>query len=164
MHLLGEHPWSVCPVYSDALSASLAQAWLEALSSTRHLSWLPQEVLRGWLWPHLGTGAGPDLNCPYAPWGHQPHIPPAIDCDTIYSIFNRGKKLYFQIFQTFFFFLMAYGKLAGSGMGWRAQWGSSHQHAPAPMLATLCLSQGMLGGKPAQNLPFAIRERGQCHL
>lgn len=21
----------------------------------------------GWLWPHLGTGAGPDLSCLYAP-------------------------------------------------------------------------------------------------
>lgn len=106
MHLPGEQPWSVCPVCSDALSAFLAQAWLEALSSTRHLSWLLWEVERGWLWPHLGTGAGPDLNCPHAPWSYQAHIPPAMDCDTIYSIFNRGKtgrrSSIFRFFRPFF--------------------------------------------------------------
>lgn len=107
MHLPGEQPWSVCPVCSNALSAFLAQVWLDALSSTRHLSWLLWEVERGWLWPCLGTGAGPDLNYPHAPWSYQAHIPPAMDCDTIYSIFNRGKtgrrSSIFRFFSDHFF-------------------------------------------------------------
>lgn len=40
-----------------------------------------------------------------------------------------GDKLYFQIFQTIFF-LMAYWKLAGPGVGWMAQVGSPHPGCP----------------------------------
>lgn len=40
-----------------------------------------------------------------------------------------GDKLYFQIFQTIFF-LMAYWKLAGPGVGWMARVGSPHPGCP----------------------------------
>lgn len=53
---------------------------------------------------------------------------------------------------------MAYGKLAGSGMGWRAQGRSPHQCAPAPELATL-LSPGDARGQAGSK--FTLCHQGE---